>query len=75
MGIVNAGKLPMYMDVEEGLRDLLTQVILNESDDNMECVEKLIEYAKKDKERLDAEKEASKGGNEVKKERKVDEWR
>ena len=29
MGIVNAGKLPLYEDIEESLRNLLTEVILN----------------------------------------------
>jgi 5-methyltetrahydrofolate--homocysteine methyltransferase len=29
MGIVNAGKLPVYEDIEEGLRKLLGEVILN----------------------------------------------
>mmetsp|Transcript_64209 Transcript_64209/g.88827 ORF Transcript_64209/g.88827 Transcript_64209/m.88827 type:complete len:95 (+) Transcript_64209:1510-1794(+) len=31
MGIVNAGKLPLYDDIEPKVRDLLTQVVMNES--------------------------------------------
>ena len=29
MGIVNAGKLPLYSDIDAGLRELLEEVILN----------------------------------------------
>lgn len=32
MGIVNAGKLPVYDDIKEDLRQLLTEVILNKSE-------------------------------------------
>ncbi len=71
MGIVNAGKLPVFEDIPEDLRALLTQVILNESPDG-DHVDRLIDYAKKDKERLDELKE---GGGIVKKEKKVEEWR
>jgi len=53
------------------LRDLLTQVILNESPDGNH-VDRLIDYAKREKERLDELKE---GGGAVKKEKKVEEWR
>jgi 5-methyltetrahydrofolate--homocysteine methyltransferase len=52
MGIVNAGKLPLYEDIEADLRKLLTEVILNKSDTG-DHVERLIEYAKKEKDRLD----------------------
>ena len=71
MGIVNAGKLPVYDDIEENLRNLLTEVILNKSE-NMDHVDRLITYAKAEKERLDAIKE---GGGAVQKEKKVEEWR
>lgn len=71
MGIVNAGKLPVYDDIPLDLRDLLTQVILNESPDGNH-VDRLIDYAKKEKERLEELKE---GGGGVKKEKKVEEWR
>jgi cobalamin-dependent methionine synthase I len=44
MGIVNAGKLPVYEDIEENLRKLLTEVILNNSESG-DHVERLIAYA------------------------------
>ena len=72
MGIVNAGKLPVYDDIPADLRQLLTEVILNESADGTH-VDRLIEYAKREKERLDEIKEGGAAG--VKKEKKVDEWR
>lgn len=72
MGIVNAGKLPVYEDIPVDLRKLLTEVILNESEDGNH-VDRLIEYAKHEKERLDEIKEAGAGG--IKKEKKVEEWR
>ena len=71
MGIVNAGKLPVYDDIPLELRDLLTQVIQNESPDGNH-VDRLIDYAKKEKERLEELKE---GGGVIKKEKKVEEWR
>ena len=71
MGIVNAGKLPIYEDIPVDLRKLLTEVILNESVEGNQ-VDRLIEYAKHEKELLDEIKE---GGTGVKKEKKVDEWR
>lgn len=49
----------------------MTEVILNESADGNH-VDRLIEYAKKEKDRLDEIKE---GGTGVKKEKKVEEWR
>ena len=71
MGIVNAGKLPVYDDIPIEERNLITEVILNESADGNH-VDRLIEFAKEEKERLDDLKE---GGGEVKKEKKVEEWR
>ena len=44
MGIVNAGKLPVYDDIPTDLRQLLTEVILNKSEDGTH-VERLIAYA------------------------------
>ena len=52
MGIVNAGKLPLFEDIPADLKTLLTQVILNNSPDGNH-VDNLIEYAKREKERLD----------------------
>ena len=71
MGIVNAGKLPLYEDISIELRNLLTEVILNESQDGNH-VDRLIDYAKREKERLEEAKEAGTG---VKKDKKVEEWR
>jgi 5-methyltetrahydrofolate--homocysteine methyltransferase len=44
MGIVNAGNIPIYEDIEKNLRDLLDQVILNDSPKN-DHMERVIEYA------------------------------
>lgn len=44
MGIVNAGKLPLYSDIDPALRELLTEVIMNKSE-NDDHVERLIAYA------------------------------
>lgn len=71
MGIVNAGKLPVYDDIDENLRNLLTEVILNKSE-KMDHVDRLIAYAQAEKTRLDELKE---GGGAEKKEKKVEEWR
>lgn len=69
MGIVNAGKLPLYDDILPETRDLITQVVLNQSEDG-DHVDRLIAHAQKEKERIEAQKD---GG--AKKEKKVDEWR
>jgi len=75
MGIVNAGKLPVYDDIPSDLRNLLTEVILNESADGNH-VDRLIDYAKKEKERLDELKDQGEAGSgAAKKEKKVEEWR
>jgi 5-methyltetrahydrofolate--homocysteine methyltransferase len=68
MGIVNAGKLPVFEDITAATRDLLTEVILNKGGD---CVDRLIDHAKREKDRLDELKE----GGGAKKEKKVEEWR
>ena len=52
MGIVNAGLIPIYEDIEQPLRTLLDEVILNKSP-NMDHVERIIKYAEEEKERLD----------------------
>lgn len=44
MGIVNAGKLPIYDDIPEDVRELLGNVILNKGQDN-DYVDKLIQHA------------------------------
>lgn len=69
-GIVNAGMIPIYVDIPEKLRNLLDSVILNKSE-NGNHVQELIDYAQEEKERVDAFK-ASGGKAFVKKE---DPWR
>jgi 5-methyltetrahydrofolate--homocysteine methyltransferase len=44
MGIVNAGMIPIYEDIEVNLRKLLDEVILNNSP-NMDHVQRIIDYA------------------------------
>lgn len=70
MGIVNAGQIPIFEDIPEKLRNLISEVILNESPEN-DHVQRIIDYAQEEKERLDALKAA--GGKIV--EKKVDPWR
>ena len=45
MGIVNAGQLVVYDEIEPGLRQLCEDVILNHNNDNNEATEKLIAFA------------------------------
>ena len=71
MGIVNAGKLPVYDDVDPDLRKVLEEVIWNQSDDN-DHVTRLIAIAEKTKEELEA---AKAGGTGAIKKKAVDEWR
>merc|ERR1712060_724395 len=71
MGIVNAGKLPVYDDVEPELRKVLEEVVWNESEDN-DHVNRLIAMAQKQKEELEA---AKAGGTGAAKKKAVDEWR
>jgi 5-methyltetrahydrofolate--homocysteine methyltransferase len=44
VGIVNAGKLPLYSDVEPELRKVIEEVVWNKSDDN-DHVNRLIAMA------------------------------
>lgn len=71
MGIVNAGKLPVYDDVDAELRNVLEEVVWNKSDDN-DHVNRLIALAEKTKEELEA---AKAGGTGVVKKKAVDAWR
>jgi 5-methyltetrahydrofolate--homocysteine methyltransferase len=50
MGIVNAGALPIYEDIEPELRKLLEEVIFNESEDGRH-VERIVEYAEKQRQK------------------------
>jgi len=45
MGIVNAGQLVVYDEIEPQLRNLCEDVILNRNNDNNEATEKLIAFA------------------------------
>ncbi|HCT23292.1 MAG TPA: methionine synthase, partial [Chitinophagaceae bacterium] len=45
MGIVNAGQLQVYDEIEPQLRNLCEDVILNRNNDNNEATEKLITFA------------------------------
>jgi 5-methyltetrahydrofolate--homocysteine methyltransferase len=45
MGIVNAGQLVVYDEIEPNLRELCENVILNRNNDNNEATEKLISFA------------------------------
>ncbi len=63
MGIVNAGMLEVYEEIEPGLRDLVEDVLLNRRSD---ATERLVEYGEKLK---------AVGGNEGVAERKAEEWR
>ncbi|MCW3118003.1 MAG: metH, partial [Chitinophagaceae bacterium] len=45
MGIVNAGQMIVYDEIEPRLRDLCEDVILNRNNDNNEATEKLITFA------------------------------
>ena len=47
MGIVNAGQLVIYDEIEPTLRNLCEEVILNRNNDNNEATEKLIIHAEK----------------------------
>jgi len=71
MGIVNAGGLPIYDDIPVKMRDIINEVVLNKSETG-DHVQRLIDFAQEEKERLDALKAAGKGGKVVK---KADPWR
>jgi 5-methyltetrahydrofolate--homocysteine methyltransferase len=45
MGIVNAGQLVIYDEIEPNLKQLCEDVILNRNNDNNEATEKLIQFA------------------------------
>ncbi|MGI9191831.1 MAG: methionine synthase [Chitinophagaceae bacterium] len=45
MGIVNAGQLAVFDDIEPELKQLCEDVILNRNNDNNEATEKLIQFA------------------------------
>ncbi|HMJ46189.1 MAG TPA: methionine synthase, partial [Ferruginibacter sp.] len=45
MGIVNAGQLVVYDEIEPGLKQLCEDVLLNKNNDNNEATERLIQFA------------------------------
>jgi 5-methyltetrahydrofolate--homocysteine methyltransferase len=45
MGIVNAGQMVVYDEIEPTLRELCEDVLLNRNNDNNEATEKLIQFA------------------------------
>ena len=55
MGIVNAGQLVVYDEIEPELRTLCEDVILNKNNENNEATEKLIAFAEKVKAKGKAE--------------------
>jgi 5-methyltetrahydrofolate--homocysteine methyltransferase len=71
MSIVNAGMLPVYSDIEPELRDLCTEVILNESPNN-DHVERILAVAEKMAKEKEAKKAAGTTGVKVVEEA---EWR
>jgi 5-methyltetrahydrofolate--homocysteine methyltransferase len=71
MSIVNAGMLPVYTDIPEHMRELLVQVIMNESPNN-DHVERILALAEDMAEKKKAEKA---GGTGVVKVEEVAEWR
>jgi 5-methyltetrahydrofolate--homocysteine methyltransferase len=56
MGIVNAGQLVVYDEIEPGLKELCEDVILNRNNDNNEATEKLIAFAETVKQKGKEEK-------------------
>lgn len=57
---MNAGQVPIYEDIPTEVKTLVDQVILNKSP-NMDHVQRIIDYAQSEKERLDALKAAGGG--------------
>ena len=50
MGIVNAGAMPIYEDIEQPMLDYIEEVVLNKSEDGGH-VERLLKFAEEEKER------------------------
>jgi 5-methyltetrahydrofolate--homocysteine methyltransferase len=64
MGIVNAGQLVVYDEIEKQLRELCEDVILNRNNDNNQATEKLIAFAEtvKAKGKVEVKDEAWRNG-------------
>jgi len=65
MGIVNAGQLSIYDEIEPNLRELCEDVILNRNNENNEATEKLLAFAEtvKSKEKTEKKDEAWRNGS------------
>ena len=50
MGIVNAGAMPIYSDIELPMRDYIEEVVLNHSEDGAH-VARLLKFAEEEKEK------------------------
>jgi 5-methyltetrahydrofolate--homocysteine methyltransferase len=72
MAIVNAGALPIYEDIERGLRDLLEELILNKSE---EATERTLELADEMRQRKAAEKLGGGVSSACDKKAAADAWR
>jgi 5-methyltetrahydrofolate--homocysteine methyltransferase len=66
MGIVNAGMLEVYEEIEPGLKDLVEDVLLNQRPD---ATERLVEFGEKLK------SAGTEGGGEQGDAKKIEEWR
>jgi len=65
MGIVNAGQLAVYDEIEPGLRQLCEDVILNRNNDHNQATEKLITFAEtvKSAEKVEKKDDAWRGAS------------
>lgn len=65
MGIVNAGQLAVYDEIEPHLRELCEDVIMNRNNANNEATEKLLQFAEsvKSKGKTEKKDEAWRGGS------------
>jgi 5-methyltetrahydrofolate--homocysteine methyltransferase len=72
MGIVNAGMMEVYDDIEPSLRELAENVILNKNqgESGNEATEAILERSLKEREKLDALKKGGAAGNKKKKQQK-----
>lgn len=66
MGIVNAGQLIVYDEIEAGLKQLCEDVILNKNNDHNQATEALIQYADRIKASGDNAGQSSEEANKLK---------
>lgn len=76
MGIVNAGLMEVYDDVDEDLRKLCENVVLNkgQGESGSDATEKLLDYASAEREAIRIRKEGGGGSDGVAEEKKAG-WR